>query len=211
MWPQIFSLTLLVNPWKTFGWPTSRYSTIYSPSWQKDDLIVIVSYFFLWFLTEMVLLLKSAISSWPAMQIIILSRILKETGQPKRKSGRGLKESDQDSRHTNLCLFPFRVSLRFLWESVFQVYWTPREKQNRQHKQHSENRIGPLWCVTPTGSWGEQNVPMQIPSVPPLLSLVLRSARSPARASWWKEQDSMGPPGTDATATASALAPLWIT
>lgn len=90
---------------------------------------------------EVVLLLKSDISFRLAMQIIILSRILKETGQPKRKSGRGLKESDQDSKHSNLCLVPGCLSLRFLWESAFQVYNNPREKQNRQDKGYSENRM----------------------------------------------------------------------
>lgn len=94
----------------------------------------------------MVLLLKSAISSWPNMQIIILSRILKETGQPKRKSGRGLKESDQDSKHNNICLCSCCLSLRFLQESVFQVYQNPRKKQNRQRMWHRETeQANYLW------------------------------------------------------------------
>lgn len=121
-------------------------------------------------LIEMVLLLKSAIFFWPAMQIIILSRILKETSQPKRKSGRDLKESDRDSKHNSLCLSPGHLSLRFLWESVFQVYNNPREKQNRQNKWHNENRMkqiifgGPQtdYNVTLTGPWGDQNFPIWI-------------------------------------------------
>lgn len=91
------------------------------------------------------------------MQIIILSRILKETGQPRRKSGRGLKESDQDSKHNNLCLVPGCLSLRFLGDSVSQVYHSPGEKQNRQDKWHNENRVERNYLWWPT-DWMEYGV-----------------------------------------------------
>lgn len=100
-------------------------------------------------LIKMALVLKSAISFWPAMQVIILSRVVKEAGQPKRKSGRCLKESDQDSKHNNLCLSSCHLSVRFLGESAFHVYNNLRQK-HKQRKWCNANQMGQTIFAGPT-------------------------------------------------------------